>query len=96
MSQSFLYDLYFGNIAPWRRKCEKNPAYTAIEKERSDIKAHFKQLLSDEDFNKLEEMEDLQAQSDTIEEIDLFAYGFCMATRMMMDVFTFRDNVPGD
>lgn len=91
MSKSFMYDLYFGNLVPWERGRAKDPAYTPITRKISDIKVHFERLLSPEEYTKFEEMVNLQAESGTIEDIDLFEYGFCMGTLMMIDVFGFKE-----
>ena len=91
MSKSFMYDLYFGNLVPWERGRSQDPAYTPITQKISDIKVHFQKLLSSEEYKKFEEMEDLKAQSHTIEDVDLFEYAFSMAVLMMIDVFNFKE-----
>jgi len=84
-----VYDLYFGNLVPWERGRSKDPAYTPITRKISDIKVHFEELLSSEEYKKFEEMEDLQAEAGTIEDINLFEYGFSMGVLMMIEVFGF-------
>jgi len=91
MSKSFMYDLYFGNLVPWERGRSQDPNYTPINRKVSDIKEHFKGLLSPEEYKKFEEMEDLKAQSGTIEDVNLFEYGFCMGALLMMEVFDFKE-----
>ena len=91
MSKSFMYDLYFGNLVPWERGRAKDPAYTPLTRKISDIKVHFQKLLSSEEYEKFEEMGNLQAQTGTIEDVDLFEYGFSMAVLMMIDVFGFKE-----
>lgn len=91
MSKSFMYDLYFGNLIPWERERAQDPAYTPLTRRTSDIKVHFQKSLSPEDYKKFEEMENLQSQSGTIEEVDLFEYAFCMGVLMMIDVFGFKE-----
>ena len=91
MSKSLMYDLYFGNLAPWERERPQDPAYTPLTQKISDIKEHFQKLLSPEEYQRFEEMGDLQAQSGTIEDIDLFKYGFSIAVLMMIDVFGFKE-----
>lgn len=91
MSKSFMYDLYFGNLVPWERGRSQDPAYTPITQKINDIKVHFQKLLSPEEYKKFEEMEDLKAQSHTIEDVDLFEYAFSMAVLMMIDVFGFKE-----
>lgn len=91
MSKSFMYDLYFGNLVPWERGRAQDPAYTPLTRKISDIKVHFQKLLSPEEHEKFEEMGNLQAQTGTIEDVDLFEYAFCMGALMMIDVFGFKE-----
>ena len=91
MNKSFMYDLYFGNLVPWERGRAQDPAYNPISQKISDIKLHFKALLSPEEYKKFEEMEHLQTQSGEIEDVDLFEYGLCMGALLMIDVFNFRE-----
>lgn len=92
MSKSIMYDLYFGNLVPWERGRSQNPAYTPLSQKVGDIKDHFKKLLSLDEYKKFEEMEDLQADSSTIEDVELFEYGFCMGALTMIDVFSFKES----
>ena len=89
--KSCMYDLYFGNLVPWERGRAKDPAYTPLTRKISDIKEHFQKLLSPEDYAKFEEMGNLQGQTGTIEDVDLFEYAFCMGVLMMIDVFGFKE-----
>ena len=91
MSKTTMYDLYFGNLVPWERGRSQNPAYTPLTRQISDIKVHFQKLLSPEEYEKFEEMGNLQTQTGTIEEVDLFEYAFCMGVLMMIDVFGFKE-----
>lgn len=91
MSKSSMYDLYFGNLVPWERGRTQDPAYTPLTRKISDIKKHFEKLLSPEEYNKFEEMGNLQAQCSIIEEVDLFEYSFCMGVLMMIDIFGFKE-----
>lgn len=49
-------------------------------------------LLSREEYKKFEEMEDLQAEAGTSEDVSLFEYGFCMGVLMIIDVFGFKES----
>lgn len=89
--KSCMYDLYFGNLVPWERGRAQDPAYTPLTRKISDIKVHFQKLLSPEEYQKFEEMGNLQSQAGTIEDVDLFEYAFCMGVLMMIDVFGFKE-----
>lgn len=91
MSKSIMYDLYFGNLTPWDRGCPQASVYMSLARKVGDLKNHFKEVLSSEEYEEFEKLEDLQTQAGTIEDADLFEYGFCMATLIMIDVFNFKD-----
>ena len=91
MPHSIMHDLYFGNLVPWERGRPEDQNYTPIRHRVSEIKEHFKSILSTEEYKRFEEMEDLDSQSGTIEEIHLFNYAFSMGILMMIDVFDFKE-----
>ena len=87
---SILQELYFGNVSPWERKRVNDPKYAELTKKYDDIEMHFKVLLSPEEYAKLEEMQNLRAQADIFEEVQLFEYAFCTGALLMIDVFGHR------
>ena len=91
MSKSIMYDLYYGNLVPLERGRSPDPNYTLINRKIIDLKGHFESILSPEEYKRFDELEDLQSQSDTIEEIHLFEYAFCMGVLMMIEVFDFKE-----
>lgn len=91
MKNPIMHDLYFGSLVPWERGRSHDPAYSAATQKISDIKEHFRALLSPDECKRFEQMENLEVDCSTIEEIELFEYGFCMASLIMMDVFAFKE-----
>lgn len=91
MSKSMMYNMYFGNLTPMERGRSQDPDYTTISRKISDIKAHFENFLSPEEYKELEELENLRADIRLIEEAELFEYAFSMAVLMMIDVFSFKE-----
>lgn len=87
-----LHELYFGNVSPWERERIRTPEYAALTKKIDDIAMHFKDLLSFEEYEKFEEMQDLRVQADIAEELELFEYAFCTGALLMMEVFGYREN----
>lgn len=85
-----LRELYYGNISPWDRSPSHDPELTELTKKIDAIVAHYKNLLSPEEYEKFEEMQDLQARADLIQEIELFEYAFCTGVLLMMDVFKYQ------
>jgi len=89
--KSFMHDLYYGRLIPWERGRAQDPDYTPINRKISDIKVYFRDKLSSEDYEKIEEMWNLRAESNSIEDVDAFSYGVCMGALLMMEVFNFRE-----
>lgn len=89
--ESMLHELYFGNVSPWERKRIYPSEYTEITQQINEIVAHFKMLLSPEDYAKFEEMQNLRVQTDIIDNVDLFKYSFCLGAMMMMDIFGYAE-----
>lgn len=90
MRESILQDLYFGKIRPWERKRVHTQEYSVLTQKIDDIVVHFKNQLSSEDYARFEEMQDLQAQTEIIDDVDLFEYGFRLGALMMIDIFDFK------
>ena len=85
--KSMLQELYFGNINPCERKRAHDPEYTALAKKIDEIDVHFKNLLSREEYDKLQEMLNLRAEADLFEEAAFFGYAFSTGALLMLDVF---------
>ncbi len=92
MRESMLHDLYFGRIIPWERPRVRTPEYKEISTKIIDMEQHFRNLLSPEEYAKLEELQKLRWQAETIEDANLFAYAFSTGALMMIDVFNFEGN----
>ncbi len=90
MRESMLHDLYFGEINPWERAPVRTREYKELTRKIIDIWEYLKDRLSPEDYIKLEEMQNLRAQADTIDSTDLFAYAFRTGALMMIDIFGYE------
>ncbi len=66
--------------------------YKEISKRIVAIEQHFRNLLSPEEFQKLEELQGLRGQAEVIASAKLFEYAFSTGALMMMDIFDYRDN----
>lgn len=91
MSKSLMHDLYFGNLTPWERGRVQGQGYSSLGDKVSDLITRFQELLSPEEFEKFEEIEDLQAQMGAIEEVDLFQYAFCLGALIVTEVSDFKE-----
>lgn len=90
MKESMIHELYYGNFSPWDRECIRTQEYRTTTKKTADIVEHFKNLLSPEEYAKFTEMQNLQAEIELVEDVELFEYAFCAGVRLMIDVFTYK------
>ncbi len=92
MKESMIHELYFGRISPWERERIHTREYSELNKKIDDIVSHFKNLLSPEEYARFEEMQNLRAQTDIIDDVTLFEYSFRLGALMMIDIFGFKEN----
>lgn len=85
-----LRELYYGNFSPWERSPSRDPELTELTRRIDAIVTHYENLLSPEEYKKFEEMQDLQARADLIQEVELFEYAFCTGALLMMDIFKYQ------
>lgn len=87
MRESIVRELYYGNISPWERKRVYTPEHTALTDKIDDIVEHFKNLLSPEEYKKFAEVQELAAQVDADDVVDIFEHAFCLGVLLMIDIF---------
>jgi len=90
---SFAKSLYYGQISPWERSRSENPEYTNISHKINDIQIHFRNTLSTEDWEKLDELETLHIRSLSIENEDIFSYGLNIGLLLMADAIDFKNRM---
>ena len=89
--KKILHELYYGRLVSWERGRAQDPEYTLINRKISDIKIHFKNSMSPEEWERFEELENQCSQSSAIEEREAFSYGFTLGVLLMMNVLDFMD-----
>jgi len=89
---SFVKDLYYGEISPWERGRPQDPKYADFTRRIIDIQKHFKDTLPPEQWKRFEELENLNTQSLSIDNLGAFSYGLSMGILLMIDVINFKDN----
>ena len=92
MRESILNDLYYGRINPWERPCVCTHEFKEISKKIIGIEGYFRNLLSPEEFARLEELLELRGQAESIEIANVFEYAFRTGALMMIDVFCYEEN----
>jgi hypothetical protein len=78
VKHSLMHDLYLGRLVPWERGRSQDPDYTPLQRKISDIKTHFEKTLPPEEYKRFQELENLYAQSASIEDVDVLEYGMSM------------------
>lgn len=91
--KSILEELYDGNIYPDELIISKDPEYRPLNKRISDMLAMWKNKLSEDDYNQLENLLDLRSQSGSMEASESFMYGFKLGALIMMEVLTGKEDV---
>lgn len=92
MRESMLDDLYYGRISPWERPRICTHEFEKISNQIIAIEQHFRDLLSPEEYKKIEELQGLRGRAEAIESANLFGYAFSTGALMMIDVFNYEGN----
>ena len=94
--KDILHQLYYGRISGWERRPVRTPAEIAVNKNIEAEKRYFETKMSNDDFQRLQALENLYMQAHEYDEIDTYTYGFKMGVMLMCTVFAddggpFRD-----
>lgn len=91
--KSILEELYNGRIYPAERIVPQDPEYRPINRKIGEEKEYLKKKLSEEDLNRLSELEDMYTKSTSIEESESFSYGFKLGSLLMIEILTSRNEL---
>ena len=86
MHKSIFEALYYGKINPSERKVRATPEKNDIERTIQALKNYFRKEFSAEDYERLEELENLYTEYHDCENINLFAHGFTVGALIMLEV----------
>ncbi|MBQ4900693.1 hypothetical protein KB559_17800 [Paenibacillus sp. Marseille-P2973] len=85
--KSILEELYRGNLNPQERMVPTVPEYRLLNRKISDLMEELKQRFSEDDFKVLEEILDLNGESNSMLTSEAFVQGFRMGVLVMIEVF---------
>lgn len=85
--KSILSDLYNGNINPFERVVPQGEEYRNLNRKIDEELQKFKKILSQENYDKVENVLDLAAQASCMEIEESFINGFRTGTMFMVEVF---------
>ena len=91
--KSILQALYDGEIFPDELIVPKDPEYRPIHRKISAEKEYLKQKLTEEDYKRLEKIDNLLCQATSMSAYEAFSYGFKLGAILMIEIFTGADDL---
>ena len=85
--KNILHELYFGRVSRWERRVNRTAEELAVENKIQTEKKHFSQIVSAEDYKRLNELEKLYGQFRDFEDMRTFNYAFRLGVLIMCAVF---------
>ena len=85
--KSILKELYCGDLSPSVAITPTTKEYNALLRKLSDEADYFKDILSKNDFNRLEELICTINDTNALETEEAFMYSFRLCSRFMADIF---------
>jgi len=94
--KNILHELYFGRVSRWERRVNRTNEELAVENKIQNEKKHFSQILSDEEYKRLNELEKLYGQFRDFDDMRTFHYAFRLGVMIMFAVFSGEDEEHDD
>ncbi|MEK3684429.1 DUF6809 family protein [Paenibacillus sp. FSL R10-2736] len=88
-----LEDFYYGRLHPNELIKPNDPELQKINQKTIDLLQMLKARLSEEDFDQVEMLYDLQSDSNSLHSALSFIQGYKIGALMMIDVFSDKDSV---
>lgn len=85
--KSILEELYRGNLNPDERIVPTDPEYRPLNRRITEFMEELKQRFSESDFAALEQILDLNDESNSMLASEAFVQGFRMGALVMIEVF---------
>ncbi|SME96975.1 DUF6809 family protein [Paenibacillus barengoltzii] len=85
--KSIVEDIFYGNLRPEERLVPTDPDYRPLNKKISDLMQEAKVSFSEKDFAKLEQILDLNGESNSMVIREAFVQGFRIGALVMVEVF---------
>lgn len=85
--KSIVEEIFSGNLKPEERTVPTDPDYRPLNKKISDLMQEAKVSFSDNDFATLEQILDLNGESNSMVIREAFVQGFRMGMLVMVEVF---------
>ncbi|WP_154122675.1 DUF6809 family protein [Paenibacillus monticola] len=83
-----LEDLYYGRLSPNELVKPSNPEFQKINQKITESLQRLKEHFSEEEFEQVEKLFDLQSDSNSLQSTLSFIHGYRMGALMMIEVFS--------
>ncbi|WP_410514569.1 hypothetical protein PaeBR_09385 [Paenibacillus sp. BR2-3] len=91
--RSLLEQLYHSNLYPDEKVISSDPQYRELSRKTSETIEAWKKQHSEKEFNELETLLDLYAQTHGMELASSFTYGFRLGAGIMVEALTGKDEL---
>ncbi len=91
--KSILQELFDGSIYPDERIISRDPEYWPLNKKISSMTDIWRNKFPKDEFTELEALMDLRSQVDSLYAKAAFLYGFKLATWIMIEVMTGKEEL---
>lgn len=91
--KSILEELYYGNISPDETVISTDPEYRPLNRKISEAVENWKNRLSEQDFEDLEELLYLCTQADSMQTRAAFLHGFKLGSAILIEVMTGKEEL---
>lgn len=90
---SILEELYNGRVFPWERRVHVTEERRQREKDIERGRKYFSEKLSQDDYQRFEQLENLYIDSHSEEDADLYAYSFTLGALLMLEIIERGENI---
>ncbi|QQZ61850.1 hypothetical protein JI735_03730 [Paenibacillus sonchi] len=91
--KSILEELYYGNISPDETVISTDPEYRLLNRKITEAVEKWKTKLTEQDFEELEDLLYLCAQSDSLQTRAAFQHGFKLGSAILIEVMTGKEEL---
>jgi hypothetical protein len=94
--RNILHGLHNGNITPWERKVPHTEEYLDILRRLEDEERYFIEKMSLDDCARFQALSHLHSELLSVEEDNVFSYGFSLGLLLMLDVMDEAKVITGE
>ena len=96
MFKSILENFFNGKINPSEHSVPFSREREAVNKKVQEEKGYFRKILSPEDYNRLNDLENLYTESSNFVNVETFKHGFTLGALMITEVFLEQEGLANE